>query len=561
MGNEHFYKYSHAKNWNDVKRINANHNYRPEIDEKGSPIYIYHQLEHPGNHEGGSTSSSPNATFGSAWAHWRSLYYYNNNMPSLKGGSHIFSRCDCLQHAYVDLPNFKGSTGTIFFQICGELDVNEIYYVKMPQATSITNFMSGGQTRRNSDIKLYAPLIKTFHSVQRNVWYKPDYFKIEIYAPLLENADGAFNAGTSLACPIQEINIGLDEDGEVAFNTGKVEVSKIYATWKHLKTAKNMFFNCPLTKEYGLEVLNDLPSYIDGKNNHPFCMSFNMDYTYDPEVNLALKRVDKDFITPIEEMGGDLPEDVLEDKGWDLSCTWGHPAYTYPAQTVPTVSCSTKNEFLSPQIIAKLELDTINLPPGYVRCEYLESDANNQYIDTGIIPTDTTGTYQIAKKISNVNGMNLAVRSSSTYYYPGYIDLGSPSGTYDAWGPIRQWTEVPKNGTVFESYMNYPIDGNLSRTSVIITNNNSSYTREISTTLPVISHSLYLFGRNNSGVLEKQWGGRVYRCKISEGTEIIRDYIPCLDPDGKPCMRDIINGVDYYNQGTGEDFLYKIYEK
>ena len=53
--------------------------------------------------------------------------------------------------------------------------------------------------------------------------------------------------------------------------------------------------------------------------------------------------------------------------------------------------------------------------------------------------------------------------------------------------------------------------------------------------------------------------GYIYRAKISQGTEIVRDFVPCLDTDGKPCMRDVINGVDYYNQGTGADFEYELY--
>ena len=49
---------------------------------------------------------------------------------------------------------------------------------------------------------------------------------------------------------------------------------------------------------------------------------------------------------------------------------------------------------------------------------------------------------------------------------------------------------------------------------------------------------------------------RIYRAKISEGTEIVRDWVPAYDTRrDKPCMYDLINNVAYYNDGIGE-FLY-----
>jgi hypothetical protein len=70
---------------------------------------------------------------------------------------------------------------------------------------------------------------------------------------------------------------------------------------------------------------------------------------------------------------------------------------------------------------------------------------------------------------------------------------------------------------------------------------------------------LTIFKRNGS--TDRQWYGRIYRVKISEGDQIIRDFIPALDPDGKPCMYEMIESKPYYNAATsGNDFLYKVYE-
>lgn len=219
----------------------------------------------------------------------------------------------------------------------------------------------------------------------------------------------------------------------------------------------------------------------------------------------------------------------------------------------------TKDEVINSEKIAKLELDSITLPYGYRRCEYLESDTNNQYIDTEIIPTNTTGTWIIAKRITEtIDGCSIAVRTDSNYYYPPVL---RSNGNYHGWGTTTEWTDFTKQNTAFESYINYPIDGTIVKEAVAIDNAGTSVTKALTTELPTISHSLYIFGRNYNGTLERQWNGRIYRVKISEGDQIIRDFIPALDPDGKPCMYEMIEGKPYYNAATsGNDFLYKVYE-
>lgn len=549
MGNEHFYKYSHAKNWNDVKRINANHSYRPEIDEKGSPIYIYHQLEHPGNHEGGVESNYPNDyAWGTAWSHWHALKYYYNNMPNLKSFSHLFSRNMPLI-VDVDMPKVTNCNLLLFQMNAGNdvIDRDRKIYIKLKNAPTTESFMSSCHVRKNIDVKFYAPIstsIKGFYNSTN--WIEPTYTLFEVDAPLVKNADSAFYADIKNAQRenfIEEITISLDEDGNNAFVTNKTVVAKKFATWKNLSSAKDMFTGCRLSKEYGLAVLNDLPTYTDGKDKHQIGMGFSAAYRYDPDVNLALKKVDKDFITPLEQFGYSLPEEVTEDKGWKLSCTW------YGGKT-------TADELINPIFYEKFELDDISLPDGYVRCEYLESDiTNKQFLKLNIIPNNNLGFYLIAKQIQKTEGYPIGLANPVQFIPPQIRQDTSYVGSATA------WNDVPKDGTIFESFMRFPKDGIVSNDAIIIDNSNSTYTKELPISTNTFSYPLFLFARNNYGAAINSWGGRIYRCKISEGTEIIRDYIPCLDPDGKPCMRDIINGVDYHNQGTGEDFLYKIYEK
>lgn len=45
--------------------------------------------------------------------------------------------------------------------------------------------------------------------------------------------------------------------------------------------------------------------------------------------------------------------------------------------------------------------------------------------------------------------------------------------------------------------------------------------------------------------------GRIYACRIWDGTTLVRDFIPVLDKNGTPCMLDRVENKLYYNQGTG----------
>lgn len=48
---------------------------------------------------------------------------------------------------------------------------------------------------------------------------------------------------------------------------------------------------------------------------------------------------------------------------------------------------------------------------------------------------------------------------------------------------------------------------------------------------------------------------KVYSSKISKNGRLARNFIPALDPTGRPCMFDLVTRRPFYNQGTGE-FIY-----
>lgn len=299
---------------------------------------------------------------------------------------------------------------------------------------------------------------------------------------------------------------------------------------------------CPLNARSVINLCESLPTWTDGKSKNTFSVQIHNDNYYNPEVSMALKRIDKDYITPYEQMGGVLPEEVTEDKGWTIKSftavnSWG--------------PISLLDEYLQPSILEEIDY-SVSLPEGYQRCKWLKSVPNEiQWIETQCVPTEETGFYCISKcwssgetpmgdtysagiNVAWINNGNWCVRYRTlshyqTYWYSGRTCIGKTN-----WLNDKKWNlmvpELTKNGDLpaFSS-KNLPIK---------------------------LFNTIY----DTTSATGGQFKGYIYRAKISEGEEIVMDFVPCLNPDGKPCMYDVINGVEYHNQGTGADFDYELYQ-
>ena len=65
-------------------------------------------------------------------------------------------------------------------------------------------------------------------------------------------------------------------------------------------------------------------------------------------------------------------------------------------------------------------------------------------------------------------------------------------------------------------------------------------------------YDIWIFGVNHAESHALKFKGRIYRAKISEGSEIVRDFVPAFDElKQQPCMYDLINNIAYYNDGEG----------
>ena len=53
--------------------------------------------------------------------------------------------------------------------------------------------------------------------------------------------------------------------------------------------------------------------------------------------------------------------------------------------------------------------------------------------------------------------------------------------------------------------------------------------------------------------------GRIFSAQLYDiSNQLVRDFQPCLDDKGVPCMYDFVSGKSFYNKDTGSNFLYEI---
>lgn len=178
----------------------------------------------------------------------------------------------------------------------------------------------------------------------------------------------------------------------------------------------------------------------------------------------------------------------------------------------------------------------------FTRCEYIES-TGTQYIDTGYIPTAQTGLLTEVKDVyvesDDFNYAGCRIVGSNRFtqgYYQGRFCYG-----YNGW--------VSDITTVF-----YPSNWNTAKLNYLNDRkyhaNNDVY--NITNTFANVGYSIHLFSQNASGEKNER-SYKLRKAEITEGTEIVRDFVPCYHTaTGIIGLFDTVNNKFYTNAGTGE---------
>lgn len=173
------------------------------------------------------------------------------------------------------------------------------------------------------------------------------------------------------------------------------------------------------------------------------------------------------------------------------------------------------------------------LPSGYTQVEYIQS-SGTQYIDTGFKPNQDTRVVMY-----------------------GYNESSNSAWIYGAWNSANSGAFAYLSVNRYYMYGSQQINANsISTGEFTLDHKKNSFTLN-GTTISgdsetfTCNYSLYLFALNVGGsVSSGKLTGKLYSCEIYDNGTLVRDYVPCKNPDGIIGLYDLVNDTFYVNAGT-----------
>lgn len=184
---------------------------------------------------------------------------------------------------------------------------------------------------------------------------------------------------------------------------------------------------------------------------------------------------------------------------------------------------------------------------------YLEG-TGTQYIDTGFIPNQDTRVlteHSYTKQPTNrgfIYGAGVSATSQAFELYTWGSNWNSPYGNTNI-------TITPLSSSLF---INGKIHIDKNKNNISITySDGTSQTKSSTYVTFTAPRNMWLFAinRGSASVDLRTDCVQLCYCKVWDNDTLVRDFIPVLDWNDRPCMYDKVTDELFYNQGTGE-FLY-----
>lgn len=198
--------------------------------------------------------------------------------------------------------------------------------------------------------------------------------------------------------------------------------------------------------------------------------------------------------------------------------------------------------------------------PEYTQVKYLESNGT-QYIDTGFYPTSTNVVIKVKFRHLTIGTTGRAVFGNyrGSGYYRTVATAHGGKWYFSGLNP-SPYTYTLGNIHEVELKMNAPETESRTGTYEIWENDSLVGSGSNMGTYPSTTttyKTMYLFTQHSSTQIEiPTANARIYYFQIYDNDELVRDFIPVLDPNNVPCMYEKVSQTYYYNAGTGT-FLYE----
>lgn len=159
------------------------------------------------------------------------------------------------------------------------------------------------------------------------------------------------------------------------------------------------------------------------------------------------------------------------------------------------------------------------LPSTYRKLEYIQS-SGKQYIDTGVIVKDITEIKVDFQAVTILSGENQY--ASSWVDQQNHIQIGISGNKF-----------MDSGGVTY------------SQTSSV-----TARTQAVGVPLGTVNLHLYLFAQSESTGALHYSSGRIFSCQITTADGLVRNFVPCKNPDGVIGMYDVVNDKFYQNSGS-----------
>lgn len=192
--------------------------------------------------------------------------------------------------------------------------------------------------------------------------------------------------------------------------------------------------------------------------------------------------------------------------------------------------------------VAKIAMNKRILPEGYNMVEYLES-TGTQYINTNI-RTFYKSHINLGFQITNYDDSTKTICGmfNTVRLYIGAIRQFNVTSRYNA-----TWLYYENPPIIGKDYnVEWDYDGKQCTMSCNNIVNTSKESLSSTNDIPI-----YLFALNEKSTASQHSYARIKYFKMNTSISSI-DLIPAIDPNGRPCMYDLVTQQPFYNSGTGE---------
>lgn len=181
------------------------------------------------------------------------------------------------------------------------------------------------------------------------------------------------------------------------------------------------------------------------------------------------------------------------------------------------------------------------LPFGYIELAYLQS-SGTQYIDTGYKPNQNTRIVMDSQLNSTPNGnvFLFGARGNGAVQMFELVYIASTGFRADYGSSIASF------GSSVGATELLHLDFNKNSATL-----NDKVTKTLTSSTFNSPVNLVLFCVNSNGSKSSYASMKLYSFQIYDNGTIVRDYIPCIDPNGSVGLYDLVNEKFYTNAGTG----------